>query len=1193
MQTCVPGNQQPDHTTAPIERHASQRRGKMVVTPHPPALPVLSLPKIVGVILPCTLVFLLGVALLVLWVLRRRAARRRAILNGDTVTSSEDGGRSSEEAMAGRRRLQKVCSVPSWPARRPRPDDDVDAVATVAFRHRSLPVMPRAFAGRFGRSQSCKLPAAPTPAGTPETKGGRPMRPSWIDEDALPGPKVSGFQPSPPAGKKRTRVSWPMRNTVPTLPRLHHTIHGYPVAGRRDEEASLRGGVQTGPDYGQLRASARALPEPPKPALVANKDRHVAWASDSMGHVRGKDNPRAVPRPLANRAGSPVGAVPMTPSRHRAKHQSADPILTEILRSTEERLREGSVFGTVRSNRPTGSLTKMLAPQDRGTVVSPSMTPSPKKPGHKLQGVEQSVPVGADSTVGDRGVIPGGLSRVASQSRSQRKQDPGKQPRQAQSVRSSVSSELSTLYSEDEMPEEVRRAIMPFAGFVVQPQHVANVAAATPNDPFVSSSLPSASETSRIHGWPARQHKAQDLFRESLERSRYLRRLTLGQPPFQPSQGLVLAPRPLTCVEKPSSSLSASPGSSRRSSVKVPSATQPYVGHHALPASRGSGPQPPPTRQLLSAMNPNGPLFLRLTKTSTLSTVPSLPPPSASEYFAALRRQRRKTMSPTKPVPTPQDRVRRPTTLLVSPTERERLSGSDRQVGGESRRVSIVLPAEQQQQQEKQQQPQQQQKEQNRQSTSSSIYSQDLNPGSSPATPTKTATSKQGAGLNHVSFHANQQLPSLYPAPLTLSRRNSRANSPSKLSLMSLGTDITVTTHSNNSGSNGSSKGSSNGTSDTSTVTNNTAVVEQEGDAKTDTTSHDDDGEGREREREREKGSKDHHDNDDDVAPLLAPALTSTIASLRRMNSSLSASSSLLTMSDRNPTPTPTPAATPIPAGRPTTPEDWQRTGPAAAVAGVVGTGGGGDGVNINASPGRGGAGKTQTSPGGGGGGGGKRRSTVGARNYFILGGGGEFAGGGDGSPGGHQRQQQQGRYSKRVSWADSSGNGGSNNGNNGSAGLESPTRRRRAAGTHAYPRHRRTGSTVLRMSSPAGLDCAAVWEGEGKENKNDDDDSKGPVGGFKTGGGEFTFEAGANNGNKKSGLGSGLREGSGGNVQPQQQQQPQQTGTTWKTADRSGSGDSPSRRSVNSVDSLGLYDRQGFLIASSPVRVGSPGLRV
>ncbi|KAH6845522.1 hypothetical protein B0I37DRAFT_380436 [Chaetomium sp. MPI-CAGE-AT-0009] len=123
-------------------------------------------------------------------------------------------------------------------------------------------------------------------------------KPSWIDEDALHGPKVSGGKEVAKGGgkkkKNKGRGPWPLRNRAPTLARVHHTIHGYPylMSGARGEssEALLgenRPKTSTGLEYAQLRASSRDLPQPPKPAPVSNGEWRIVRPSVTMGYVYG------------------------------------------------------------------------------------------------------------------------------------------------------------------------------------------------------------------------------------------------------------------------------------------------------------------------------------------------------------------------------------------------------------------------------------------------------------------------------------------------------------------------------------------------------------------------------------------------------------------------------------------------------------------------------------------------------------------------------------------------------------------------------------------------------------------------------------------------------------------------------------------------------------------------------------------
>jgi hypothetical protein len=289
--------------------------------------------------------------------------------------------------------------------------------------------------------------------------------------------------------KKKDRGSWPLRNRVPTLPRVHHTIHGYPylMSEARDGSASaeaLLGEKQvqttaTGMDHAQLRASSRVLPTLPKPALVVNRDRCVMRLSVSMGYVHGVSK---IPTPILSPPVGPVRSTPTTPRRHRGRQRSTDSTLYDILKSTEQRLREGSVSGTIKSRRATASPTraspgKVFGSREYGVQCLAPGPPSPKKtvsnqpftPGHKRQGSQQSVSSETDSVAGEECPNPDAPAGLTSPSRSQKKPDAERPLMQAQSECTSLSSELSTLYSKGGMPDEVKRAIMPLEGLVVRP----------------------------------------------------------------------------------------------------------------------------------------------------------------------------------------------------------------------------------------------------------------------------------------------------------------------------------------------------------------------------------------------------------------------------------------------------------------------------------------------------------------------------------------------------------------------------------------------------------------------------------------------------------------------------------------------------------------------------------------------------
>ncbi|SPQ21807.1 14c86993-a797-4164-a6a5-7306329da901 [Thermothielavioides terrestris] len=567
------------------------------------------------------------------------------------------------------------------------------------------------------------------------------------------------------------------------------------------------------------------------------------------------------------------------------KEQSTDSALSEILRSTEKRLREGSISGTSQSNTDTASPTRAPHPREYAAPLSRARTPSPKKhvpsqqntPGHQPQDSQNSISSEADSLVGGECPAPDAPSGLTSPSRSQKKQDAERQPPQTRSVRTSLSSDLSTLYSEDEMPDEVKKAIMPLEGLVVQPQQAARVGPPSMNDPFVTAPLlPWVSRSQSIgHGCQAKHSKSQDLFRATLHRSQCLRSMTAGQNLAQP-QGLILAPGPVMhgAIQ---TSLPAIPPS-RQASVTIPRCIQPYI------ASRASEPPPSPTKVSPTGQSPSGPLFLRVTKTSTLSTIPSLPPPAVPSF--SVPREREQRITPHSPIRTSQTAggealVRRSPALRLPSTERSSAPPSPTRPAGDEVRLSLVPPPEQLQDLHRE----------NRTSASSSVYSQ--------ATSPLIAAAAGAIELNRAHFRANA---SLYPAPLSPHGRG-----PSPLSKLS---SSQVPGNDNDDKHNADASAAEEGQN-----------AEHEG--------HDDN-----------DGGGGGEDNEDEDTPL---AIGNTIASLRRMNSGISTASSLQSIPDRDPSPSPSPSPKP---DRPVVPAI--APGAVAAGSSSAGAGGGdGNGAGV------------------------------------------------------------------------------------------------------------------------------------------------------------------------------------------------------------------------------------------------------
>ncbi|KAK4251020.1 hypothetical protein C7999DRAFT_11127 [Corynascus novoguineensis] len=477
--------------------------------------------------------------------------------------------------------------------------------------------------------------------GTAEINGASkiPQRTSSpVNADAFDGPKVNTVGEVTRKAEKennKNRGLWPSKYRTPTSPRVHHIVQEYPdlMSGAKDKSSeALLDDTRQYPtsivkDYAQLQAPLGYLPQPPKPALVSNRKECVIKPWVTMGYGYGASR---ILKPIVSAPVSPARSAAATPISHMTRQQSTDSILTDILRSTEERLRERSVSGTVNcrnDSSPTRAPpSKTIGPRGNGVLVSRARTPSPDpkshkelfSPGNTRQDSQQSGSSDTDSILGDQCPVPDTPSGLTSPSRVQKKQGVELQPLPAQSGRASLSSELSTLYSEDEMPDEVKQALLPLPDFVVQPQQAAEVRPPSVSDPFFSTPPPSLASPSRSVGpCPAKQVKPQDLLLQSTQQSQRLRSMPVGHARAQ-LQGLILAPGPM--VHGPE--LSAMPPT-RNQSATVPSSGLRYI------ASRNSEPPPSPTRQSPAVSIPTGPTFLRVTKTSTLSTIPMLPPPLA------------------------------------------------------------------------------------------------------------------------------------------------------------------------------------------------------------------------------------------------------------------------------------------------------------------------------------------------------------------------------------------------------------------------------------------------------------------------------------------------------------------------------------------------------------------------------------
>ncbi|KAK3327649.1 hypothetical protein B0T19DRAFT_422386 [Cercophora scortea] len=292
-------------------------------------------------------------------------------------------------------------------------------------------------------------------------------------------------------------------------------------------------------------------------------------------------NPPVAAPPLPT---APARSLPRTPSRHRARQLSTDSTLSEILRSTEKRLQEGTTTAAVtRRSRASTSPGKrpgtgrssqefLLDPNTNASGQplwrsrSQTRTPSPNKRltgnGHRRQDSQTSVLSEADSLLVEEALtipldVPAGLT---SPSRNKTKQSPEKQLSRVDSFRSSVSSALSlSTISEDEVSSAGgRTAETPPSGNSTEIDKSTIAGRLSEGDPFASASLLasssfSSSRPATSQGWPARPQRSQDLCRESLERSLRLRRATVDQIPLSAPRGGRPMPSPELSDRRPSS----------------------------------------------------------------------------------------------------------------------------------------------------------------------------------------------------------------------------------------------------------------------------------------------------------------------------------------------------------------------------------------------------------------------------------------------------------------------------------------------------------------------------------------------------------------------------------------------------------------------------------------------------------------
>ncbi|KAK3684954.1 hypothetical protein B0T22DRAFT_464574 [Podospora appendiculata] len=201
-----------------------------------------SLAALLSAILAGAFMISIGLAFFGIWLSRRRAARFGLIGNDNDSKNSSHNGLTSATVMGStpRRKLQKM--IGAWSTAKLRNVSSSTASSAPLVRQNtsaSFPsILPRMLTGNLIFNRRPSFTASPR-----WSSGGQFMHAthngstSWIDEDALHGPKVGRRQRE--SKRKRIRESWPLMNRAPTLPGLHHTYHGYCQQAEHIEDETM------------------------------------------------------------------------------------------------------------------------------------------------------------------------------------------------------------------------------------------------------------------------------------------------------------------------------------------------------------------------------------------------------------------------------------------------------------------------------------------------------------------------------------------------------------------------------------------------------------------------------------------------------------------------------------------------------------------------------------------------------------------------------------------------------------------------------------------------------------------------------------------------------------------------------------------------------------------------------------------
>ncbi|EGO60686.1 hypothetical protein NEUTE1DRAFT_35156 [Neurospora tetrasperma FGSC 2508] len=233
---------------------------------------------------------------------------------------------------------------------------------------------------------------------------------AWIDEEAIHGPEMSGMSNIPDEngtsndsdnnshrkswlfgwrkgkGRDWIRESWPLKTRAPTVPRLDdyqelprsqmlsqsqnqsqlndqraEQLETETMTGRLGIPSTDSGRSAVRSAYGAMEGGGEGLsvslllPEPPQPAIVRGQagtgggfvvqHRHTKSEPQRILRVTNPSTPTSLARP------TPIPTTQSTSTKNR--QVSTDSTLSEILRSTEKRLQKASTSGVSRRNRAT------------------------------------------------------------------------------------------------------------------------------------------------------------------------------------------------------------------------------------------------------------------------------------------------------------------------------------------------------------------------------------------------------------------------------------------------------------------------------------------------------------------------------------------------------------------------------------------------------------------------------------------------------------------------------------------------------------------------------------------------------------------------------------------------------------------------------------------------------------------------